>query len=111
CTLPASLSRTNTPYPLSRSGRPCVGVPDQPHDTARVHHLSALSPTMAGGAVLQVDQTTPAHQAVLRHVGERGEDASLDRRQHVRACRYRPKASGLTVVAAFDAANSQRHTI
>src|SRR5690606_20208328 len=82
-----------------------------PHDTARVHHLSALSPTMAGGAVLQVDQTTPAHQAVLRHVGERGEDASLDRRQHVRACRYRPKASGLTVVAAFDAANSQRHTI
>jgi hypothetical protein len=34
---------------------------------------------LAGGTFLQVDQATPAHQAVLRNLRERGEDPNLDR--------------------------------
>ena len=32
----------------------------------------------AGRTVFQVDQTEPPHQAFLRHVGERRENANLD---------------------------------
>ena len=39
---------------------------------------------MAGGAVFQVDQVTPAHQTLLRHLGERRPNANLD--CHQRLC-------------------------
>ena len=38
----------------------------------------ALQKALAGGAVFQMDQTESAHQAFLRHVRERCEDANLD---------------------------------
>ena len=40
---------------------------------------------MAGGAVLQVDQTAFAHQALLRHFRKRCADANLDRYQRLLA--------------------------
>ena len=38
-------------------------------------NLRALQKPLAGGTLLQVDQAASSDQAVLRHVGERGEDA------------------------------------
>src|ERR1019366_6337303 len=45
------------------------------------------------GAVLQVDRAASAHQAILWHLGERGEDTDLDRGVGLRAGRHRPKAA------------------
>jgi hypothetical protein len=45
-------------------------------------------------AVLQADQATPAHQAILWDLGERREDADLDRGVGVRAGRDRQEAAG-----------------
>ena len=47
----------------------------------------------AGQAVLQIDQTTPAHQVVLQHLRERGEDPDLDRGGRLRAGRDHPQAT------------------
>ena len=46
-------------------------------------HLRPVPVPMAGGTVLQVDQTAPAHQALLRHLRERCADANLDRYQRL----------------------------
>ena len=48
---------------------------------------------MAGGTILQVDQAAPAHQVVLWHIRERGQDANLDRRLDLRARRYHQKTT------------------
>ena len=47
---------------------------------------------LAGGTLLQVDQAASSDQAVLRHVGERGEDADLDCRLGLRPRRHRQEA-------------------
>jgi hypothetical protein len=39
-----------------------------------------------------MDQATSAHQSVLRHYSERGEDANLDCRVYVRVGGYRAQA-------------------
>src|SRR5215203_2588784 len=44
--------------------------------------------SLAGLAVLQVDQAAPAHQAILRYQRERGEGANLVRRSHLRVDRH-----------------------
>jgi hypothetical protein len=40
--------------------------------------LRPIQKPLAGGALFQMDQTAPADQAVLWHVGERREDADMD---------------------------------
>jgi hypothetical protein len=40
----------------------------------------------------QVDQATPAHQSVLRHLGERREDSGLDRSVRLCPSRHREEA-------------------
>ena len=60
---------------------------------------------LAGRTVLQVDPTASAYQAVLRHVGECGEAAKLDRCQRLCARRHHQKAPqppGLTLHVATD---------
>src|SRR3984893_3828626 len=42
------------------------------------NHRRALQKALAGRTVFQVDQTEPPHQAFLRYVGERRENANLD---------------------------------
>ena len=59
---------------------------------AGAHHRRALPLPLAGRTVLQVDQAASAHQGVLRHLGERGEDADLDRRLRLRARRHHSQA-------------------
>src|SRR5438876_683453 len=60
--------------------RPTAGFSDQQFRAARARHRRLVSLPLAGGAVLQMDQTESAHQGLLRDLGERGEDANLDRR-------------------------------
>ena len=59
------------------------------------HHLRALQKPLAGGTLLQVDQAASSDQAVLRHVGERGEDADLDCRLGLRPRRHRQEGLDL----------------
>jgi len=46
-----------------------------------------------------MDQTEPAHQAFLRHVGECGEDANLDRGECLRASGHHQKGIGARNIA------------
>src|SRR5580704_4409051 len=64
-------------YGASASGRGDRQDADflhQPGDAAGPDDLRPLQKPMASGAVLQMDQAASAHQAVLRHLGKRGED-------------------------------------
>ena len=56
-----------------------AGVPDQPIRLAGRHDLRSLQEPLAGRTFLQMDQAASSDQKVLRHVGQRGEDANLDR--------------------------------
>ena len=67
----ASASRTPSPARRWSSVTNNFSLPSR-------HHLRALQKPLAGGTLLQVDQAASSDQAVLRHVGERGEDADLD---------------------------------
>jgi Domain of unknown function (DUF4372)/Transposase DDE domain len=55
-------------------------VSDQSLRSSGLDHRRLVQKQTAGRAILQMDQTASAHQAVLPHVGKRGEDADLDRR-------------------------------
>ena len=46
-----------------------------------------VPPALAGRIVFQMDQAAPAHQDVLWHQRERGQDANLDRSLHLRVDR------------------------
>ena len=73
------LSRQDSPGEVLRcQNRQVAGVSDQQLFPARCHHRPALQMPLAGGALLQVDQTEPAHQELLRHFGKRREDPDLD---------------------------------
>jgi hypothetical protein len=48
-------------------------------------------------AFLQMDQTAPADQSVLRYLRERGENTNLDRRLRLCTRRYRQEASELAI--------------
>jgi len=68
-----------------------AGVFDQQHDVAGVDHRRFVQKSLASRAVLQVDQTAPAHQAISSHQRERGEDANLVRRVDLRVDCYHQK--------------------
>ena len=76
-----------------------AGLPDQQHGAAGVDHLRAVQEPLAGRAVLQVDQAAPAHQAFPGHQRERGEDADLVRRGHLRAHRHRQEGASTRCLA------------
>ena len=59
----------------SRTPSPAAGLHHQQLLASGRHHLRALQKPLAGGTLPQVDQAASSDQAVLRHVGERGEDA------------------------------------
>ena len=91
-----ALSRASAAHPLQGPrDRQDAGVPHQPVHAAGFDDLRPLQEPLAGGAFLQVDQAASAHQAVLRHLGERGEDANLDRGVRLRAGRHRQEAPRL----------------
>ena len=73
------------------SGKTLVFIDQQLLASGR-HHRRALQKPLAGGTLLQVDQAASSDQAVLRHVGERGEDADPDCRLGLRPRRHRQEA-------------------
>ena len=84
---PSGLPRTSAANPLQGPRvRQDAGLHHQQLLASGRHHLRALQKPLAGGTLLQVDQAASSDQAVLRHVGERGEDADLD-------CRLRSTSS------------------
>ena len=76
---------------LGRVGQ-TARLPDQRFLRAFGNRRSHLSLPVASGTLLQMDQTTPAHQAVLWHIGEQREDPDLDRRLRLRPGRDYQKA-------------------
>ncbi len=66
---------------------------------------------MAGRAVLQMDQTTPADKGLFRHVGKRGEDPNLDCRLSLRLGCNRQKASELVVQLVRNSTDFEFDTI
>ena len=95
---PQGFSRTVASYqvPRSEDGQ-AAHLPDQPICLASPEHRRAVSLPLASGAVLQMDQTAPANQGVLRHLRECRQDPDLDRSLRVRACRHRQKAPQIAV--------------
>ena len=85
--------RTSAAHPLQGPRvRQDAGLHHQQLLASGRHHLRALQKPLAGGTLLQVDQAASSDQAVLRHVGERGEDADLDCRLGLRPRRHRQEA-------------------
>ena len=66
---------------------------DQQFQTASHNRRRALSLTLAGGTLFQMDQTTPAHQELLRYFRERGQNTNLDRDLRLRHCGYPEKTA------------------
>jgi hypothetical protein len=67
---------------------------DYPVHLRRVRNdLRFVQEPLAGRALLQVDQAAPSNQGILRHLGERGEGANLDRRVSLCAGRHHPEAA------------------
>jgi len=52
-------------------------LPDQQFSPSRFDYHPVVSGTLESGIIFSLDQTAPAHQGFLRHLGERGEDPSL----------------------------------
>jgi hypothetical protein len=74
------------------TGKTLVFIHQQLRPSGR-HHLCLVQMPLAGGTLLQMDQAASSHQAVLRHLGKRGQDADLDRRLGLRPRRHRQEAS------------------
>ena len=60
------------------------GIPDQQLRAFGTHHRTTLSVSLAGGTVLQMDQTKLADQGFLRQLCQRREDSGVDCRQRLR---------------------------
>jgi hypothetical protein len=70
------------PGPLSRCRtRQAPGVPYEQLLAPSQDGRRYLSVPMAGGVVLQMDKTTPAHKIILRDITQRGQNSNLDCRQ------------------------------
>ena len=100
------LSRSFAPRPLQRPRqRQEAGLPEQPLRLAGADRLRPLQKPLAGRIVLQVDQATSSHQAILWNLGECRENPNLDRHLGLRACRHRQEKAepkGITLHFATD---------
>src|SRR3546814_4093730 len=79
--------------------------------TAYDMRISDWSSDVCSSDLLQMDQATPAHQGVLRHFGQCGEDAGLDRRLGLRVDRHRAQALRLPGQLVRMATDSERHAV
>ena len=70
---------------------------------------ATVSQPLAGRVVLQMDQTTPAHQELLRHFRERFADSNLDRHLDLCARGHRQKGTAPGGQSLQNATDLQRH--
>lgn len=89
-----TLSSGAAQSPLLRCRTPAFpGFLNQQLRAAGADHRQPVQVPLASGTVFQVDQTTPAHQGLLRHQPECRADADLDRGFDLRAGCYRQKGT------------------
>ena len=91
-------SKKDYPQPLRRikyfsrqPDRQNLQFPDQQLFDPRTDRRRSLPVSMAGGAVFQMDQTTPENQSLLWHVRECGEESDLDRHLGLCTCGHHQK--------------------
>jgi hypothetical protein len=95
---------------LRRVNQQAAEVPDQQLHASGADHRANLQAALAGVAVLQMDQAALAHQGLLRHQRERGEDANLDRGAGVRTGGHRAQTTGIAGQSVPNPTDSQPHT-
>jgi len=106
------LSRSAAAHLLCRCGnRKTSHLPDPQFSVSSADRRTSLQMPLADRIVLQVDQTTSAHRAVLRTFRERRENPSLDRQFRLRAIGGGQKtlAAGAQPLHPFP--NSQRQPV
>src|SRR6266480_547884 len=74
---------------------------------ARLDYHPVVPGTLESGIVFSLDQTAPAHQGFLRHLGERGKDSSVGRPLSLRLGGDRQKATRARAKPLQNSANSQ----
>lgn|SRR6185312_3934566 len=105
------LSRQVTPHSLLRQHHEqASGLSYQQPHAATTDHRATLSQSLAGRVVLQMDQTTSAHQEVLRHFRECAQDSNLDRHLCLRAGRNYQKATESESQPLQNSTNPKRHS-
>src|SRR3990172_1170471 len=103
------LPRDITPHSLPRSrNRKASRLSDQQLQSARAHHHKTLPLPLAGRTVLQMDQAAPAHQSLLRYLGERGQDPDLDRHLRLRPRRHCQEAAKTRTQPLLNSTDSER---
>jgi hypothetical protein len=78
------IPRTTAPHSLQgpRLGQDSA-LPHQQHGFACTDHRRTLQKSLADRTVLQLDQTTPANQALSRHYRKRRKDTDMVRHRHL----------------------------
>src|SRR5688572_8094441 len=88
------LRHTTAPHPIQRPrDRQTTGLPDQQLCPLGNHYHRALSMSVAGRVVFQMDQATSSYQILLRYLRECGQDSSVDRSLGLPAGGHRQKAT------------------
>src|SRR5215471_3854233 len=85
-----------------------AGVSHQQFHSSRKGDRRVVPSSLASRIVFQMDQTTSAHQGLLRNFGERCEDPDLDRRLQLPAGCHRAQTARSAHEPVHNAANSQR---
>lgn len=75
------------------------------------HDLRLVQGALASRVVLQMDQTAPTYQEVLRHIAKRGEGTNLDRSSSVRARGHRQEAAQPGCLAVHFATDIFTHAV
>ena len=112
CPFQKRLPRNNAPgrLPRWRNGQ-ALRLPNKQFRAAAAYHRAVVQSSLASRVVLQVDQTTPAHQVVLRNVGERRQDPNLDSRLRLRARGHRQEAAWSRPQPLHNPTDSERRPI
>ena len=106
-----ALSRSLAAHPLfrCREGLP-TDLPDQQFPPSRFDYRPVVPGTLESGIVFSLDQTAPAHQGFLWHLGECGEDPSVGGLVDLRVGGDCQKAIGARLESVQNSANSQCHS-
>src|ERR1700720_221337 len=106
------LSRQTAPHSLLRFRKEQTHrLSNQQLYFATADHCPTLSQSLAGRVVLQMDQTTFAHQEILRHLGERAQDSDLDRHLGLRPGGHCQKMSPPRGQSLQNVTDPERHAL
>src|SRR5579875_54546 len=86
-------------------------LPDQQLSLSRFDRRATLPGALAGGIVFPLDQTTSAHQGLLRNSGECGQDSNLGGALRLRARGDCGKTTESRSQPLQNSPNSQRHDL